>query len=199
LEYKTAFPTPKKPGIYDPTISDTAKDAFRAQKEAIHKAKRQDYAFFEAAEQGTRQFIMTLVADTYIRELKSPKLYYTRVKPKELLNHLQSMCGGLHTFDVLSLQDKMYNAHKDSDGIPEYINTLEDGQEKSEQAGAPITDTMLMIISTKAMLTSEQVPRANDDWEEMDADDKTWSVWKKLYRAAAKKATIKAKASGGSD
>ena len=63
----------------------------------------------------------------------------------------------------------------------------------------PITDTMLMIIATKAMLTSEQSPRANDDWEELDADDKTWSVWKKIYRPAAKKAAIKAKASGGRD
>ena len=43
VEYKDPFPTPKKPGIYDSTISGTAKDAVRAQTEAIHKAKRQDY------------------------------------------------------------------------------------------------------------------------------------------------------------
>jgi hypothetical protein len=82
VEYKSAFPTPKKPGIYDPTIIETTKDAVRAQKEAIHKAKHQDSDFFEATERGTHQFTMTAVADTYIHELKLPKFLYTKVKPK---------------------------------------------------------------------------------------------------------------------
>ena len=63
VEYKAPFPTPNKLGIYDPTIVETTKDAVWAQKEAIHKAKRQDYAFFEAAERGTRNFIMTIMSD----------------------------------------------------------------------------------------------------------------------------------------
>ena len=93
----------------------------------------------------------------------------------------------------------MKNAHKESNGIPEYIYYLEDGQDKAERAGAPITDTMLMIIAAKAMLTSEQYPRANDDWEELDAGEKIWSARKTLYRAAANKAAIKAKAASGKD
>ena len=69
----------------------------------------------------------------------------------------------------------MHKAHKDSEGIPKYINTLEEGWYKAAQAGA------------------------NEDWEELEANDKTWAVWKKLYRAAAKKAAIKSHASGGRD
>ena len=68
---------------------------------------------------------------------------------------LQSMCGGLHALDVLALQDQMHNAHKDSEGIPEYINTLEDGRDKAGRAGAPISEKNLIIIATKAMLTTE--------------------------------------------
>ena len=63
-ECSAFFPNANKPGIYDSTISD-AKDAVRSQKEVIHKAKRQDYAFFWAAERGTHQFIMSVVTDTY--------------------------------------------------------------------------------------------------------------------------------------
>ena len=109
------------------------------------------------------------------------------------------MCGGLHALDVLALQEKMHNAHKDSDGIPEYINTLEDGRDKAARAGAPITNNMLVIIATKEMLTTEQYPRANETWEELDVDEKTWGAWKKLYRAAAKKAAINAIAASGRD
>ena len=93
----------------------------------------------------------------------------------------------------------MQNAHKDSEGIPEYINTLEDGRDKAGRAGAPISDNMLVIIATKAMLTTKQYPRANENWEEFDAPDKTWVAWKNLYREAANKAAIKAKASSGRD
>ena len=93
----------------------------------------------------------------------------------------------------------MHNAHIDCDGIPEYINTLEDGRDKVERAGAPISNNMLVIIATKAMLTTEQYPRANEVWEELDVDQKTWTAWKKLYRAAAKKAAIKATATKGRD
>ena len=71
------------------------------------------------------------MSDTYIRYLKSSTYFYTRVKPRDLLAHLQSMCGGLHALDVLALQDQMHNAHKYSEGIPEYINTLEDGRDKA--------------------------------------------------------------------
>jgi hypothetical protein len=72
-----------------------------------------------------------------------------------MMAHLQSTCGGLHALDVLALQDKMHNAHNNSEGIPEYINTLEDGRDKAARAGAPISNNMLVIIATKAMLTTE--------------------------------------------
>ena len=108
-------------------------------------------------------------------------------------------CGGLHALEVLALQEKMNNAHNDSDGIIDYINTLEDGKNKAEREEAPISNNMLVIIATKAMLTTEQYPRANETWEELDVDEKTWPAWKKLYRAAAKKAAIKATAARGRD
>ena len=88
-EYKKAFTSPTKPGIYDPEIIESTKDAVRSQKEAIHKAKRQDYKFFTEAERAVRNIIIAVVSDTYIRELKSPKFFYTRVKPKVILTHLQ--------------------------------------------------------------------------------------------------------------
>ena len=58
---------------------------------------------------------------------------------------------------------------------------------------------MLMIIATNAMLTTEKFPRKNEDWEELDYGDHTWTNWKKLYRTAAKKTAIKAKPTEGKD
>ena len=198
-DYKALFPVQKKPGIYDITIKDSEKDSIRAMKEAVHKAKRQDYQFFIETERAVRNFIQAVISETYIRDLRHAKFFYSNVTPREMLAHLQSTCGGLHALDVLALQEKMHNAHNDCDGIPEYINTLEEGRDKAERAGAPISTNMLVIIATKAMLTTEQYPRANETWEELDVDQKTWTAWKKLYRAAAKKAAIKSTAAKGRD
>ena len=58
----------------------------------------------------------------YLRKLKSSIFYYTRVQPIDFLDHLQSMCGGLHAIEILAPQGEMQNAHKECDSIPEYIN-----------------------------------------------------------------------------
>ena len=78
--YKEAFPTQKKPGIYDTTITDSTNDSIRSQKEAIHKAKRQDFKFFAEAERGVRNFIIAVVSETYIRDLRHSKFFYTKVR-----------------------------------------------------------------------------------------------------------------------
>ena len=56
-----------------------------------------------------------------------------------------------------------------------------------------------MIIANSVMLQTEEYPRANDECEDISVADHTWAKWKALYRTAAKKVTIKAKATGGKD
>jgi hypothetical protein len=168
-------------------------------KEAVHKAFRRDYSLFEAAERGVCQFIIDVFEETYVRDLKSNKLYYTKVTPIEFLDHLQATCGGLHGIDLFALQGEMQTTHKECEGIPEYIHALEDVQDKAERANVPITDTMLMTIAKNPMLQTDQYPRANDEWEELSTANKTWTTWKTLYRSAAKKSAIKEKVTGGTD
>ena len=112
-EFTDEFPRPSKPGIYDTNIKNNATEGLRAMKEAVHKEVRSDYGLFEAAERGARQFILEVVEDTYIRDLKHSRFFYTRVTPIEFLNHLQSTCGCLHAIDLLALQSTMQTAHTD--------------------------------------------------------------------------------------
>ena len=60
----------------------------------------------------------------------------------------------------------MQRYHLKVEGIPEYINILEDAQRQAGRAGRTIADETLLIFASTAILTSEQFPRANDDWEE---------------------------------
>ena len=52
------------------------------------------------------------------------------------------------------------------EGIPEYINMLEDVHRQSGQAGQTIANKTLLLFATTAMLTTERFSRANDDWED---------------------------------
>ena len=77
----------------------------QARREAAHTARKEDYIIFAAAERESTKFIPAVVEDTWVHELRDPDLFYTAVKPRALLAHLQTFCVGLHARDVLNLQN----------------------------------------------------------------------------------------------
>ena len=58
----------------------------------------------------------------------------------------------------------MQRYHLEVEGIPEYINMLEDAQRQAGRAGRTIADKTLLLFATTAMLTIERFPHANDKW-----------------------------------
>jgi hypothetical protein len=142
-DYGAAFVRPPvKIAIYDTAISDNATNVVRAKAKAIWRAKLSDKETYVVAEHEIHKFILAKVKDTWVRELKDATTFYTKVLAINLLQHLQSTCLGTHTIDALSLQIEMREFHKAADGIPEYINMLEDAQRTVLRIdkGNPITD-----------------------------------------------------------
>ena len=72
------------------------------------------------------QFILAVVEDTWVRELRDTETFYTDVDPKALIAHLQAGCICCHALDLLVLHNEMQFYHLEVEGIPEYINMLED-------------------------------------------------------------------------
>ena len=101
--YGMNFPTPARPAIYDVKIPIDATNAVRARRKATNTARKEDYILFAAPERESTKFILAVVEDTWVRELRDPDLFYTAVKPRSLLAHLQTLCVGLHAKDVLNL------------------------------------------------------------------------------------------------
>ena len=128
--------------------------------------------------------MLAVVTDTWLRELRDPNTIYTEVDPQNLFVHLQAGCTGRHTLDLLALHNEMQRYHLEVEVIPEYINMLEDAQRQSGQAGRAISDETLLLFASTAMLTSERLPRAKDDWEDRAELDKTWAAWKLAYKQA---------------
>lgn len=202
-KYGQEFTPPKRVGAYDETLSDDAKAVVRAKAEARWRAKRLDRTTYDTARRETTAFILKAVEDTWVRELKDPETFYTDVAPRALLNHLQSQCTGRHAVDILAMQDEMRAYHLEYEGIPEYINALEDAQRRAKRAGDDgeyiVTDATLLLIASTAMLKTQQFPRVNDEWEDMPRAERTWPKWKAMYKRAQANARVKKLAADGQD
>ena len=73
---------------------------------------------------------------------------------------------GRHALDLLALHNEMQLYHLELEGIPEYINMLEDAQKQAGRDGRTIADETILLFATTAMLTTERFPITNDDWED---------------------------------
>ena len=196
--YSEAFLNPTIVGAYDPNIDDNATYVIHERSEAAHKAKRADRATFETARRETTQFVLAVVVNTWVRELRGNDSLCAEVAPKELFSHLQAGCTGRNALDLLALHNEMQRYHLEVEGIPEYINMLEDAQRQAGRAGRMIADETLLLFASTDMLTSERFPRANDNLEERAERDNTWSQWKTAYNWAHVKLRVKAQANDGS-
>ena len=96
--YGAAFPKPARVGACDPSVDHDATDVVRALT---------DRATYETAQRETVQFVLAVVADTWLHKLLDTETIYTKVAPKDLLFHLQLGCTGRHALDLLALHNEM--------------------------------------------------------------------------------------------
>ena len=179
----TAFPIPVRPPAY-PVIANDATAVIRARTEAEHAVRVRDFASYEAAERAAAKFIRDAVNELWYRDLRHPRSFYITVSAKQLIEHLDTNCGGLHPTELVNLPTEMMTYYATAEGIPEYINMLEDAQSKLERANLPIPDNNLLAIASTAVLASDHYPRPTDEWEAKPRHEKTWDNWKLHYRAA---------------
>ena len=85
----------------------------------------------------------------------------------------------------------MRKTQNEWDTIPQYIEALEDTQQQAKCAKMLIKDANLVIYATRSMLSTEQYPKANDLWEDLDRVDRTWKEWKAIYTKADRKDIVK--------
>ncbi len=98
---------------------------------------------------------------------------------------------------MISLCTNMHNYYTQVDGIPQYINMLEDVQKKATRAGMPIANVELVMMASAAVLAAQHFPRKVDDWEGLPSASCTWTAWKMAFRLAHMKRQQQILASGG--
>ena len=102
--------------------------------------------------------MLAVISDTWVRELWDTDSLYTKVGPEDLFAHLQAGCTGRNALNLLALHNKMQRYHLEFEGIPEYINMLEDCQRQADRAVQTIADETRLLFTSTVMLTSERFP-----------------------------------------
>ena len=167
--YRQAFVIPQRVGAYDESIAENAKAEVRAKMEAKRRARRLDRSTYKTARRETVHFILRVVEDTWVHELRDTIKFYTDVEPLALITHLRHHANGKHAFDLLSLMDQMRQYHLEYEGIPEYINALEDAQKMAALSDAinKIADGTLLLIASTSIHKTQCFPRANEKWDDL--------------------------------
>jgi hypothetical protein len=98
---------------------------------------------------------------------------------------------------MIFLRTNMHNYYTQEDGIPQYINTLEDAQKKATGAGMPIADDELVMMASAAVLAAQHFLRKVDNWEGLPSSSRTWTAWKTAFCLAHAKRQKQILASGG--
>ena len=101
--YGAKFLKTIRPSVYDKYISNNATNVVWSKAEAFHTAKIADYWLFVTVKRETRDFILSVKEDTWVRKFCEPFTLYTAVSPSGLLAHLQVLCGVNHALNLLAL------------------------------------------------------------------------------------------------
>ena len=76
----------------------------------------------------------------------------------QLMTHLDDNCGGLHPSELFALPTKMMTFYAQVNGIPDYMDMLEEAQRKLARANLPMAEETLLAIASTAMLAFEHFP-----------------------------------------
>ena len=69
---------------------------------------------------------MEVVEDTWYKELEDPDTFYTNVTALKILEYLTEFWSLLHTVDAVDIPQVIKTLFSDAEGIPQYINVMED-------------------------------------------------------------------------
>jgi hypothetical protein len=100
------------------------------------------------------KFLHEVVNEVWYNNLKDANTFYTKVTAHEIIAFLDANSRGLHAINMIALRTNMHNYYTQADGIPQYINMLEDAQKKATWAGMPIANVKLVMMASAAVLAA---------------------------------------------
>ena len=121
-KYGMDFSVPGEIGAY-PHISWDALDQ-NQKLEAVCKIRKVEYTLYDKGIYGASAFILAVIDDVWVCELRNPTKFYTNVLPSALLEHLKERCTGLHVINAIEVLLIIQGYYSDASIMPINVNIL---------------------------------------------------------------------------
>jgi hypothetical protein len=139
------FVHPIRLPLYDLKIKDDTTTIVCIRAEAAHKSRLDDYASYKVAKRGVTKFLRKAIKEVWYNDLKDAETFYTKVTALDIMALLDANSGGLHAINMIGLRTNMHQYYTQAEGIPQFINMMEDAQKKAKRAGMPIANDKLVM------------------------------------------------------
>ena len=81
----------------------------------------------------------------------------------------------IHTVDTVDIPQLMKTLYKDAEGIPQFMNAMEEAQRKSKRAKLIINDNYLHAVALKSLHQSVEYKTETQEWSKLPEDKQTWA------------------------
>ena len=164
---------------YDPNLRDD--DPARRSKEAAWLAGTRNQERKRAIDRGAIAFLQVVIPDTYLRPLKHPDSFYTKVTCIAMLQQLETSSGGLERVDLVAELFNFFTRWEQDPRIPEFLVHLKDLQKKSVRGGLPFSGDLLTGIGSKSLLTYNCFPMDRPKWDSLPPVEQTLDAFEKFF------------------
>ena len=169
---------PSVVSVYDVTINTNMEKKIVKRAELAHEAKLSNRAVYDAADTGCVNFIISVVDETWYKELEYTDTFYTNVTAQQFLEHLEEHCTGLHVIDSVDIPSVNQTFWEKAEGVTQYINRTEAAQKKSVGTPLPVTGAVIQEIAFTDILASGECPDNMREWQKLAPAEQTWEKWK---------------------
>ena len=153
-KYGKAFATPECIRAYPPIYQDTIDQ--NQKLETVRKIQIKDYSLYNTGVRGASVFILAVVDDVWVCEIRDTTTFYTDVLPSSLLKHLEDCCTGLYAIDTIKLPLIIQGYYTDASNMTVYVIMLKDAHYKSYSTDTPLSNATILATETQAIFASQE-------------------------------------------
>ncbi len=133
----SAFPIPKRLGLWDNKIANDGTIVEMKKAKAIPKACSKDYEIWKTAEDSRKKLIHAAVEEVYINKLKDGTTFFHKFFACVLLKQLEKNFTGLHAPDIIALRLIMLLLYKYAASMLDFILSRKKCRRKRSAQSSP--------------------------------------------------------------
>ena len=131
--------------------------------------------------------LINALDDEYLEDLKDPDTGYATVTPLQMIEHLYDEYGELTPQDISNNKTYLKADFDPNTTMVSYFYKIREIRNVAVRAGNPMLDNDVIAELYLVMAKTGIFDKTIDEWDELDAADKTWARFQSHFKTAYKR------------